>query len=140
MSDINVRAVITGSLVDVVGSFVLGYLFFVAVAAAAGVSTADAVDAIYLGSVPLQGAQLALGLAMTAIGAFVGARLAGRNERVNAFAVGVISTAVGFTVVFAAPESAPFWTQAAGLILTIPAAFAGGEIARFAGGRGRRAT
>jgi putative flippase GtrA len=62
------------------------------------------------------------------------------TERLHAFAVGVLSTVVGFTVVFAAPETQPFWSQAASLILTIPAAFAGGEIRRATMGRGRRPT
>ena len=139
MSDVNTRAVVTGSLVDVVGSFVMGYVLYLVVTATAGAPSAEQLQAIYTGSVTIQGVQLVLGLLMTAVGAYVGARLAPKAERVNAFAVGVVSTIVGFTIVFSAPDSAPFWAQASGLILTIPAAFAGGEVARVTAGRGKPA-
>ncbi len=130
MSDLNVRAVLIGSLVDVVGSFFAGGVFFAVLGTASAASSADELNRIYDASVPLQIVTLVLGLAMTGAGAYVAARLVRGAERLHAFAVGVVSTAVGFTVVFAAPESQPFWSQAASLILTIPAAFAGGEVRR----------
>ena len=38
-----------------------------------------------------------------------------------------VGAAIGFLFVFTTPEMAPFWAEAAGLLLTIPAAFLGGE-------------
>jgi hypothetical protein len=130
MSDLSVRAVLIGSLVDVVGSFFAGGVFFAILGTASAARSADELNFIYDSSVPLQIVTLAIGLVMTGVGAYVAARLVRGAERLHAFAVGVVSTTVGFTIVFAAPESQPFWSQAASLILTIPAAFAGGEVRR----------
>ena len=138
MSDLNTRAVVIGSLVDIVGSFILGELFYAAIGAASGATSAEELTALLDASIPLQLATLALGLVMTGTGAYVAARMASGLERPHGFAVGVISTAIGFTIVFAAPESGPFWSQASSLLLTIPAAFAGGEIRRMTGRGGRR--
>ncbi len=138
MSDLKIRAVLIGSVVDTLGTFILAGLFFAALGSTTGAASAEELNRIYDGSVALQIATLSLGLVMTAAGAYVAARLATGAERLHAFAVGVVSTAMGFSVVFAAPETSPFWSQAASLILTIPAAFAGGEIRRATAGRGRR--
>jgi hypothetical protein len=127
VSDVDLRAVIIGSLVDAVGTLVVSIAFEAAVFAATGATSAEDFVTIVEGSTSLQVAQLVLGLALTAVGGYVAAWVAKSNERLNAFAVGVVSTAIGFLYVFSAPESAPFWAEAAGLLLTIPAAFAGGE-------------
>ena len=140
MTELNVRAVLIGSLVDIVGSFIAGGIFFAALGVASGAASAEELNAAYDASVTLQLVTLVLGLVMTGAGAYVAARMTKGAERLHAFAVGVISTAIGFTVVFAAPETQPFWSQAASLILTIPAAFAGGEVRRATTGRGRRPT
>lgn len=138
MSDLKVRAVLIGSLCDTLGTFILAGLFFAALGSTTGAASAEELNRIYEGSVPLQIATLSLGLVTTAAGAYVAALLATGAERLHAFAVGVVSTAIGFSVVFAAPETSPFWSQAASLILTIPAAFVGGEVRRATAGRGRR--
>jgi peptidoglycan/LPS O-acetylase OafA/YrhL len=140
MTELNARAVLIGSLVDIVGSFVVGGIFFAVIGTASGATTAEELNTVYDTSMTFQLVTLVLGLAMTGVGAYVAARMTKGTERLHAFAVGVISTAIGFTVVFAAPETQPFWSQAASLILTIPAAFAGGEIRRAMLGRGRRPT
>lgn len=127
MNELNVRAVVVGSLVDTIGTLIVGLLLEGAVAVSTGVTSGEELTAVFDASVSLQIVQLALGLAMTAIGAFVAAWLARGTERLHAFAVGVVSTLIGFVFVFSAPEASPFWAQAAGLILTIPAAYLGGE-------------
>jgi hypothetical protein len=136
MNDLNTRAVITGSLVDVAGTLFASYVFFFAVAASTGTSgaadTAAAIDA----SAVLLVVQLAIGLSLTAAGAYVAAVMARGAERANAFAVGVLSTVISFLLVLSAPDTSPFWALAAGLILTIPAAFAGGELRRWIVARG----
>jgi hypothetical protein len=122
------RAVIIGSLVDNAGTLVANAVFGALVAQLAGATSVEDLATVIEGSIALQAVQLALGLSFTAVGAYVAAQLATGNERTNAFAVGVLSTLIGFLFVFTAPESAPFWVEAAGLLLTIPAAFLGGEL------------
>jgi hypothetical protein len=140
MTDLNVRAVLVGSLVDVGGSILVGGLVFTLIGAISGASTPEQFTALLDGSVPLQIASLALGLLFTGVGGYVAARMVRGTERVQAFGVGVVSTLIGFTVVFASPESSPFWLQAASLLFTIPAAFAGGEVRRATMRERRRVT
>ncbi len=139
-TDLDLRAIVIGSLVDTIGTLIAGLIFDAAVSTSSGVSDPNALAAMVYSSVPLQLGQLAFGLALTAIGAYVAATIAKKEPRLQAFAVGVVSTAIGFVFVFSAPEGAPFWAEAAGLLLTIPAAFAGGEVRRLvAGSRDQRA-
>lgn len=138
MTDLNVRAVLIGSLVDVGGSILVGGTIFALIGAISGASTPEQFTALLDGSMPLQLLSLVLGLLFTAIGGYVAARMVRGSERVQAFGVGAVSTVIGFTVVFASPESSPFWLQAASLILTIPAAFVGGEVRRATMREGRR--
>ena len=124
------RAVIIGSLVDNAGTLLANAIFGALVAQFSGATSAEDLTMVIDGSIALQVTQLVLGLSFTAIGAYVAAFMAKGNERTNAFAVGVLSVAIGFLFVFTAPEAAPFWAEAAGLLLTIPAAFLGGEVRR----------
>jgi hypothetical protein len=121
------RAVIIGALVDNAGTIIVGELFRALVGMSTGATSPEDFATVMEGSVPLLLIGLALGLLFTLIGGFVGAMLAKGNERTNAFGVGIISTVVGFLLTFSAPEGAPFWVEAAGLLLTIPAALLGGE-------------
>ena len=122
------RAVIIGSLIDNAGTLLASAIFGALVAEFSGATSAEDLSMVIEGSIALQVVQLVLGLSFTTMGAYVAALMAKGNERTNAFAVGVISTAIGFLFVFTAPEMAPFWAEAAGLLLTIPAAFLGGEV------------
>lgn len=122
------RAVIIGSLVDNAGTLIVNAAFGAVVAQLSGATSAEDLTTIIEGSLALQIVQLALGLSFTAIGAYAAAMLAKGNERTNAFGVGALSTVIGFVFVFTAPEAAPFWAEAVGLLLTIPAAFLGGEV------------
>lgn len=130
MNDLNVRAIVAGSILDLMGSFFVGEILYALVAVASGAQTTDQLTTVFDDSVALQAAIVLIGAAMTAAGAYLAARIARGAERAHAFAVGLISTVIGFTIVFSAPESAPFWSQASALLLTIPAAFVGGELRR----------
>ena len=130
MRDLNVRAVLTGVTIDIVGTFIVGSIFSGIVAFATGADTPESLGTVFDGSVELQVISIALGLALTLAGAYVAASMARGAERAHAFAVGVVSTVVGFTIVFADPEAAPFWAEAVNLLLTIPVAYLAGEIRR----------
>ena len=140
MSEIDGRtltAAFVGEIVDFVGSQIVGYLFGLAVLASSGGTTPDDLKVIVDGSLPLQLAYVFLASLLTLVGAFTAGSLAKGKERTAAFLVGVLSTVFNFIAVFTAPESLPFWAEAAELLLTIPAAFLGGE-ARLAIARMRR--
>ncbi|MEK6620811.1 MAG: hypothetical protein AABZ26_07560 [Chloroflexota bacterium] len=138
MIGLDVRAVLVGSLVDISGSIVVGGAILAFAGAVMGATSPEQLSAAFDGSTGLQALSLVLGLAFVSLGAYVAARVARTAERLHAFAVGIISTTVGFAFVFAAPESSPFWYQAVSLILTIPAAFAGGEVRLLTAPRTRR--
>ncbi len=132
------RAILLGVVIDNIGTLIVTGLYDALVAQLSGATSNEDLTLILEGSIPLQTVQLALGLSFTAIGAYVAAQIAKGNERANAFAVGLFSTLIGFLFVFASPESAPFWAEAVGLLLTIPAAFLGGEIRLLVVRMGRR--
>ncbi len=119
---LNVRAILIGFLVDLVGTSLFGLLLSGALAAAGQNEQQLAQDAGYLLGT------LGLGLSSTALGSYVAARLARAAELNHAFVVGVLSTVSGFASVFGAPAVVPFWYEAAGLLLTLPAAIAGGSL------------
>jgi hypothetical protein len=130
-------AVATGVLVDIAGALLSGTLLVTAVALSTGATSPEQINALFDGSPGLMGASVGLGVLFTGIGAFVAASLARGAELQHAFAVGIVSTALSFLMVFASPEGQPFWAQAISLILLIPAAFAGG-LARLATRRPER--
>jgi hypothetical protein len=139
MSDLRPRAIVIGSLTDVLGTMLIGSTIVIAIAAiVTGADSAERLNEALAVSTPLQVLSLALGLTFTAVGGYVAARLAPGAERAQAFAVGVVSTTVGFLFALSGSGAYPFWLEASGLILTIPAAFAGGEIRRLTVGERRR--
>jgi cytochrome bd-type quinol oxidase subunit 2 len=138
ITDLDARAIVTGALVDNLGTLIAGLIFDALVSGTSGTTDTNALSAMVYASVSLQLVQLAFGLAFTAIGAYVAATVARKEPRLQAFAVGVVSTAIGFIFVFSAPEGAPFWSEAAGLLLTIPAAFLGGEIRQLIAPKGKK--
>ena len=121
---INVGAVIAGFIVDFfgtqVGILALGY--------ALGLDPADgeAFQRALTEPVAAQAATLLLGLAFVFLGGLVAARIAGAAELRHAFWVGLLSTGTSFAFLAAAAEMPPIWYALAGLVLTIPAAVAGG--------------
>ena len=68
---------------------------------------------------------LLLGLAFTGLGGYVAARVARRELYLNAGLVGVISLLLGLLF----GGQAPFWFEAAGVLLIVPVALYGGYLA-----------
>lgn len=68
---------------------------------------------------------LLLGLAFTGLGGYVAARIARRELYLNAGLVGVISLLLGLLF----GGQAPFWFEAAGVLLIVPVALYGGYLA-----------
>lgn len=136
MEGVNFRAVFVGTVVDVTGSIIVGGAILAVAAMSIGATTPEQLTAALQSSVGLQLLAVTVGLLFVVFGAYVAARIARQAEMANAFVVGLLSTALSFLVVFAEPESSPFWSQAASLVLTIPAAFLGGQIRILTMGKG----
>ncbi|NMM12473.1 MAG: hypothetical protein HHJ17_02870 [Rhodoferax sp.] len=71
---------------------------------------------------------LLLGSLSTVIGGYIAARIARNLPLFNAFAVGVVGIAAG--ILLGGQSESPEWFNAVGYISTIPAAIAGGWLAR----------
>ena len=116
-------AIVFGWLADILSSNVLGIPVILAFGGdptdVDSYSRVVASDAFVLANLPI-------GLLGTAIGGFVGAHLARGEELNNAFVVGVASAVT--SLVFSIGAPVPLWAVAASVILTVPAALAGGYL------------
>lgn len=71
-------------------------------------------------------ASLVYGMGTTVFGGYVAARLARGYPYFNALAVGVLGIVLGLLLA----DDAPFWFEALGFVLSMPAAVLGGHIAQ----------
>jgi MFS family permease len=124
------RAIVAGLLVDVGGSVVVGIVLGVVVAIIAVVNVGPSAET--LGALRSNVWVKAIGLVgttfFTGLGGYVAARLSKPNGMKNAVAVGVLSLLLGIVLAVLLPGITPRWKLIAGLIITIPAAFAGGRL------------
>jgi|GEM_PF-1118022 len=75
-------------------------------------------------------ASLLFGLAMTAVGGYVAAAIAGRRSLAHALGVGILSTVTALVLGMLRPHNSPIWYQVLGYGLTVPAAILGGYVRR----------
>lgn len=126
-----VKAIIVGLLVDVVGSVVVGMVLGV-LAAIIAISKGGASPET-LAALRANVLVKALGLVgttfFTALGGYVAARLSKPNGVKNAVAVGILSLAITIVLAAVMPGVTPKWKLIVGLLVTVPAAFIGGQIA-----------
>lgn len=135
---LSVGAILLGALVDIGATLVSGVLLVLVFApeAMAGneAEAAAAIEALYASPV-YNALELAVGLACTALGAFVGALRAGVLHVRHGGWIAVASTGLIAILSLAAPpdaarEAVPFWREALGWALILPAGVAGGALAR----------
>jgi hypothetical protein len=126
------KAIIVGLLIDIAGSAVVGIVLGIGVAlvaVATGSATPEAIGAlganVFVKAIGLAGTTF-----FTALGGYVAARMSKPNGIRSALAVGVISLLLGVALAVALPGVTPQWKLIAGLLLTLPAAFVGGRIAK----------
>jgi hypothetical protein len=128
MTGLEIKPIVVGVLVDIVGSTVIGVVAFIATASVDSLS--EPVDlAAQLGTFGL--ALLAVvGLAQTGLGGFVAAHMASLNHFWHGVAVGVISLIFAILVSqLDAGYSMPMWYDLAGFLGVVPAAALGGYLA-----------
>ncbi len=135
---LSVGAIFFGALVDIGATLVSGLvllLVFAPEVMSADPAEADAAIQALYASTAFNALELAVGLACTGLGAFVGALRAGLLHVRHGGWIAVTSTALfAFFALAQPPEasvpSAPFWREALGWILILPAGVVGGLLAR----------
>lgn len=118
-------AMLLSLALDVVGGIVLVASFGVQVTSQ---MTPEQTNAAILAVTRTHGfllVSLLYGVATTVFGGFVAARLARSHPYFNALAVGLLGIVLGLLL----GSDAPFWFEALALLLSAPAALAGGHIA-----------
>jgi len=137
-------AIALGAFVDL-GATILGSLLLLGwlAPAALGPDEAEAAEALAAHAASDVGCalELALGIFCTALGAFVGARRAGRLHVRHGGWIAVASTAgVALLMLLTPPDAqepaVPLWCQALAWILIIPAGVSGGALAGLASEQG----
>ena len=122
------KAIAIGIVVDFFGSVAVG-IGLAAVAAVLASATSDPspehtkalVAGFYLKLAGLVGTTF-----FTGFGAYLAANRSRPNGLANAIAVGVISLSLSVSLALWKPGITPEWKLIAGILLTLPAAFAGG--------------
>jgi hypothetical protein len=123
-SDIKIKAVIIGAIVDNGGTLLLMTLL-----ASALVSKGLSPDEVMIRMKSTSGLLLGLilGLGCTMLGAYFAGKIAGRAEVLH----GVLVAVAGMVVALIFRESGtPFWFDVAGFAGMLPAGIAGGHLAR----------
>jgi hypothetical protein len=127
----NVKAVLAGIATDVLGSTLVGIVeAVILVALAARSGDASAAHLLQLKSTfAAEVSGLLATTLCTGLGGYVSVRLSRVNNLRNALIVGMISLLLGGLVALYGHGLVPSWKIVSGLILTLPAAVAGGDLA-----------
>jgi hypothetical protein len=119
-------AMLLSLALDVLGSIVLVSVFGAQVDPAMSAEQVNAAVEAVMAGTGFMLASLLYGTATTAFGGFVAARVARAYPYFNALAVGVLGIVLGLLL----SDDVPWWFEATGYLLSIPAAVAGGHLAR----------
>lgn len=136
-----VKAILVGLVVDIVGSVVGGTILVIAwgIVLGAGGATGEEVTRFFRESSTFQWVSLSTGLAFTALGAYVAARIANRSEYRIALMLGLCSLASSELMLrFLSSGDYPEWARLVGNLLVLPVAFLGGHLRVLAKGRRTR--
>jgi MFS family permease len=127
LKEVSIRAVITGLIVDIGGTFLFFFVFSI-IGGILLTSSGRDVDELkdFAETSPFIVVSSFAGLLFSALGGYVSARIAGRAEVRNALATGVLSFLVGLVLIFGSPISQRSWPELLSLILIIPCALLGG--------------
>lgn len=127
-SKFSLRALVLGWLADFGGTTIGMFLASLGVGvflAAVGVDIAR-VEKVFAGSVPSTIVNLVFGLAFTALGGYVTARLAWTEKLRHALGMGFMSELTGFAYMILTPRTAPLWYYLLSTTFTLPVALLGG--------------
>lgn len=130
--DLSIKAIITGLVVDIAGTFAF-YFVFVLIASLLLTATGRDIRQIeeFSKTPVFLNTSFLVGLLFTSLGGFVAARIAKKAEVKNAFFVGLASLIFGLIFIAVNFAAAGFWwPDLLFLLLTIPSAMLGGYIYR----------
>ncbi|MBX3620183.1 MAG: hypothetical protein KF891_09400 [Rhizobacter sp.] len=119
-------AMLLSLALDVLGSIVLVSAFGAQVDAGMSAEQVNAAVEAVMAGTGFRLASLVYGTATTVFGGYVAARLARTTPYFNALAVGVLGVVLSLLL----SDDAPWWFEALGYGLSLPAALAGGHLAR----------
>lgn len=132
MFKLNVKAILIGTAIDIIGSTVFSILFMISIGITMGVlgvkpeqiSKALSENAHSLRMLIVS---MIIGFGFTMLGGYWAARIANRDEIRHAFAVGALSEVLGIVfVAFSSAKPFPLWYSAVSYALLIPVACLGG--------------
>jgi peptidoglycan/LPS O-acetylase OafA/YrhL len=129
---VNLKAVVIGSLVDLIGGSVAGavaLLAFSSVVLRARGVPADQVK-LYYEAIAFKVCGFAFSLSFSVLGGFVAARIAKRRELVHAGATGLVRIAVSLLVLAISRDATrlPIWHWVLIYVTVLPAALLGGYL------------
>ena len=124
----NIRAIVIGSVTDISGTFVLGLVLVVVFGAITGLTPEQVGAALESG--PMYAALFVIGAAMSMVGGYIGARIAGFRYLEHGAVVGLVSAGFGIVMSLtdygSAGEGGGSWV---GYPLTVLLSALGGHIA-----------
>jgi Na+-translocating ferredoxin:NAD+ oxidoreductase RnfD subunit len=130
LEEINFKAVVIGSAVDIA----LSLLLSIPVGIAAGIYAAirhlppDSMLAV-MKSGPLAVGSMVLGMSFTVLGGFISAKIAKKEPLAHAALTGMLSFVTGLCLLAVMGSENPRWMLWVGIVFTIPSAMAGGALA-----------
>lgn len=127
---INIRAIIAGTLFDIIGTIIFEVIFsFIAAVPYVNAGIAPAEIELQLGnSFLFQALNICNGLFFTAMGGYIAARIAGAAILKHAILTGTSSLTIAVLFIAFIPGATPGWYGIATLLLMLPAAALGGYI------------
>jgi hypothetical protein len=133
MSSINLKAIVIGSVVDVIGGFLAGLVFFIieiVVMLAQGVAQGDVMRHV-LADPSFFPINLAIGFSCLAAGSYLAARIAHARELLHSAIVALVGLGVSVLYLVASNnESVPAWYHAVSFTLALPVALGAGYLAK----------
>lgn len=128
--DIQLKAIFSGTLFDIVGTLIFGSIFtFIAAIPYSNADLSPAEIELQLrGSLFFQTLNIVNGFFFTSMGGYIAARIAKRALMKHAVLTGAASIAIAVIFVALIPEASLRWYDMITLLLMLPAAALGGRI------------
>lgn len=132
---ISFKAILIGSLVDIVGSIFIGISIMIAVGLATAIQGVNYLD--FIRSFEMRIIVFFIGTLITILSGYVAGRISKFKEVKHALFVGIISEVMGIIDLISGPSTLPSWYIISSIVVVIPAAMLGGYWAKILNERNR---